>query len=204
MAEVAYALPDDSDSMGTSFRADTRLAGLATEALTSGYLRTRARSNVDDISPSWHVRSIMPSDQYLQFLASGELDTFMEPIIHRIRLLCDLASKEDDQKALRPESLVGFFRFMYIHRNRVADCPPQLILTTEGYLRAEWRRSRDCRVAVRFVDMRTVSFVTFLPDKHVRSRINRIGGNSSTQGFFENTGITTLPSASPRSSRHSD
>lgn len=141
---------------------------------------------------SWHETSIIPTDQYLQFLAVGETEQFLKPVVDRVRLLCEMASAEEDQRALRPGSLVGLFRFMYAHKLRIVDTP-QLVLTTDGYLRAEWRRSRDCRVAVRFVDENTVSFVTFLPDRYVPTHINRVGGDSSVNGFFENTGIAALP-----------
>ena len=119
---------------------------------------------------------------------------FLEPVVDRVRLLCEVASAEEGQRALRPGSLVGLFRFMYAHKHRIVDTP-QLVLTTDGYLRGEWRRSRDCRVAVRFVDENAVSFVTFLPDRYVPTHINRVGGNSSINGFFEKTGIAALARA---------
>ena len=143
---------------------------------------------------SWHETSIIPSDQYLQFLALGKTEDFLEPVIDRVRLLCEMARVEEDQRALRSGSLVGLFRFMYAHRHHIVDTP-QVVLTTDGYLRAEWRRSRDCRVSVRFLDENTVSFVTFLPDRYMPTHINRVGGDSSIKGFFENTGVAALPRA---------
>lgn len=141
---------------------------------------------------SWSQTPNFTSDQYLQFLMAGQDVEFLTPLIARIRLLMDMAAEDEDQRALRTDSLVGFFRFLYVHKDRINE-PPQLVLTMAGYLRAEWRRSRDCRVAVRFVDRNTISFVTFLPDRHVPAQINRVGGDSSISGFFENTGIAALP-----------
>lgn len=152
---------------------------------------------------SWHETSIIPSDQYLQFLAVGDTEDFLEPVVDRVQSLREMAREEEDQRALRPGSLLGLFRFLYAHRRRIVDTP-QLVLTTDGYLRAEWRRSRDCRVAVRFVDGNTVSFVTFLPDRYVPTHINRVGGDSSIDGFFENTGIADLPQAKEGTSETRD
>ena len=143
---------------------------------------------------SWTESPAMHSDQYLQFLAAAGMDEFLRPMVSRIKALSAAANEEEDQNGLKPESLAGLFRFLYVHKDRIEDAP-QLVLTTEGHLRAEWRRSRDCRVAVRFIDRYSVSFVTFLPDRYVPTRVNRVGGDSSIVGFFENAGVRSLPSA---------
>lgn len=130
----------------------------------------------------------MSADEFLVFLSMVDSTAFLEPLIGRIEELTELARLEEDQNALSPFSLRGLFRFLYSHRSRIHS-RPQLILTTEGLLRAIWRRSRDHRVAIRFLDAARVSFVAFLPD-HVRpTQINRIGGESSIEGFFRCVGL---------------
>ena len=133
----------------------------------------------------------MSSDQHLVFLSLGDVPPFLQPIVTRIKDLARLARDEEDQQALKPRSLRGLFRFLYVHQSRIR-VRPQLILTSEGLLRGIWRRSRDYRVAVRFLDDSTVSFVTFLPDRVRPTRINRVGGESSIDGFFASVGIEEL------------
>ena len=133
----------------------------------------------------------MSVEDQLVFLSMAELDDFLRPLVGRVKELVGLAGAEEDQQALNPLSLRGFFRFLYLHRSRIVS-RPQLILTTEGLLRAIWRRSRDHRIGIRFLDDRMVSFVTFLPDGARPTQINRVGGESSIEGFFRCVSIDSL------------
>ena len=130
----------------------------------------------------------MSADVFLLFLSMVDAAEFLRPLINRIKKLAELARSEQDQNALSPSSLRGLFRFLYSHRSRIHS-RPQLILTTEGLLRAIWRRSRDHRIAIRFLDAARVSFVAFLPDEARPTQINRIGGESSIDGFFRCVGL---------------
>ena len=150
---------------------------------------------------SWEIQELdessevladeMSADQYLIFLSFGNASGFLPPLIERIEELAELVSMEKDQHALRPLSLRGFLRFLNLHRSRIQS-KPQLILTADGFLRAIWRRTRDHRVAVRFLDHSRVSFVTFRPDHARPTQINRVGGESSVEGFFECAGLERL------------
>ena len=133
----------------------------------------------------------MSVEDHLVFLSMADLAGFLSPLIGRVKELVELAVAEEDQMALNPLSLRGFLRFLCLHRSRVVS-RPQLILTTEGFLRAIWRRSRDHRIGVRFVDDKVVSFVTFLPDSARPTQINRVGGESSIEGFFRCVSIDAL------------
>lgn len=133
----------------------------------------------------------MSVEDHLTFLSMAELANFLLPLIRRVEELVELAGAEEDQQALNPLSMRGFFRFLYMHRSRVVS-RPELILTTEGLLRAIWRRSRDHRIGIRFLDDRMVSFVTFLPDSARPTQINRVGGESSIEGFFRCVSIESL------------
>ena len=130
------------------------------------------------------------TDQRLLFLSACEVDDFLDPLISRIGMLAQLAAEEEDQEAIRSDSFAGFLRFLYVHRPRIWR-RPQLVLTPEGHLRAEWRETRDHRLAVRFLDENRVTFVSFAPDPHDPTQINRVGGSSSVYGFFE-----TIPNES--------
>lgn len=130
----------------------------------------------------------MQSNEYLFFLSSTVQDGFVESLNRRIQELALLALEEDDQCALSQESLIGFWRFFYLHRSKI-DSRPQLVLTMEGDLRAIWEKNNNHRIAVRFIDNASVSYVTFFPDQFRPTQICRKGGNSSVEGFFENTGI---------------
>lgn len=133
----------------------------------------------------------MSVEDHLTFLSMAELANFLLPLIRRVEELVELAGAEEGQQALNPLSLRGFFRFLYMHRSRVVS-RPELILTTEGLLRAIWRRSRDHRIGIRFLDDKVVSFVTFLPDSARPTQINRVGGQSSIGGFFRCVSIDSL------------
>lgn len=134
----------------------------------------------------------MQSNEYLFFLSNTAQDSFLEPLSQRVKKLALLALGEDDQCALSQESLIGFWRFFYLHRSKI-NSRPQLVLTTEGDLRAIWEKDRNHRIAVRFIDDASVSYVTFFPDQFRPTQICRKGGNSSIEGFFENTGIARIP-----------
>lgn len=131
----------------------------------------------------------MQSNEYLFFLSNTIQDSFVESLLsRRIQELALLALEEDDQCALSQESLIGFWRFFYLHRSNI-DSRPQLVLTMEGDLRAIWEKDRNHRIAVRFINDASVSYVTFFPDQFRPTQICRKGGNSSIEGFFENAGI---------------
>lgn len=154
-----------------------------------------------DITPSTRTKSTdaalpdLLADQRLFFLSAGQNDDFLNPMISRIRTLARLAAEEDDQEAIRSGSLTGFLRFIYVHRPRISS-RPQLVLTPEGHLRAEWRKTRDYRIAVRFLDQSRVTFVSFAPDPRDPTVINRVGGSSTVHGFFE-----TIPNVSNATAR---
>ena len=113
----------------------------------------------------------MSGKHYLERLREINTDKYFEPIYDRIEELLNLAYEEVDQCELPLES------------------HPDLVLTPEGHLRVEWRKSKDIRIAIRFLDHKRLTFVTFLPDKLQQTQINRMGGDSSILGFFKTTGI---------------
>ena len=193
-----FGMTASSESMNAIPRADTFAGLLGDESTYIGNFPTAPlepkylKASMSGSRPNYTIVDTfddeMSSDQYLVFLSLGEVEEFLRPLIQRIEELARLAREEEDQQALRARSLRGFFKFLYLHRPRI-ESRPQLTLTTEGYLRAIWRKSRDHRIAVRFADDTRVSFVTFLPDRARPTQINRVGGNSSVDSFFENTGI---------------
>lgn len=133
----------------------------------------------------------MQSNEYLFLLSNTVQDGFVKLLNGRVQELALLALEEEDQCALSQESLIGFWRFFYLHRSKI-DSRPQLVLTMEGDLRAIWEKDHNHRIAVRFIDDASVSYVTFFPDRFRPTQICRKGGNSSIEGFFENTGIARI------------
>lgn len=138
--------------------------------------------------PSGLSHGQMQSNEYLFLLSNTDQDSSVELLSGRVQELALLALEEDDQCALSQDSLIGFWRFFYLHRSKI-DSRPQLVLTTEGNLRAIWEKDHNHRIAVRFIDDVSVSYVTFFPDQFRPTQICRKGGSSSIEGFFENTGI---------------
>ena len=141
--------------------------------------------------PSEFLHGQMQSSEYLFLLSNTVQDSFLEPLSARVQELALLALEEDGQCALSQESLIGFWRFFFLHRSKIAS-RPQLVLTMEGNLKAIWEKDHNHRIAVRFMDDASVSYVTFFPDQFRPTQICRKGGNSSIEGFFENTGITRI------------
>lgn len=125
----------------------------------------------------------------LPLLSTGQIDEFLNPLISRIGTLAQLAAEDEDQEAIRPESIAGFLHFLHVHRTHVRR-RPQLVLTPAGHLRAEWRETGDYRIAVTFLHPDEVTFVSFAPDARHHASINRVGGSSSVGRFFE-----TIPNA---------
>ncbi len=153
-----------------------RSSRVATRTVTASVSQGSASTGAD--------LSDLLTDQRLLFLSACEVDDFLDPLISRVGMLAQLAAEEEDQEAVRSDSFAGFLRFLYAHRPRIWR-RPQLVLTPEGHLRAEWRETRDHRIAVRFLDENRVTFVFFAPDPHDPTQISRVGGSSSVYSFFE-------------------
>jgi len=213
MSDVLYDVPTDAYDYNRTYVDSSQGALLAKQALWSELRERRSDvgfSTAGDSLSSKEYRDteygnvfeglekssgasseLMSAQVHLVFLSMAEVTAFVRPLIERVEELVELANEEGDQQALSPLSLRGFLRFLYLHRARVAT-RPQLILTTEGLLRAIWRRSRDHRIGVRFLDDKIVSFVTFLPDAVRPTQINRVGGECSIESFFQCVSVDGL------------
>lgn len=150
---------------------------------------------VDHLPAVWvmsklHVTSVTDG-QIAVARPVGDVDGFLDPLIQRIVDLIWLAAEDDEQEALRAESLEGFFRFLGIHREHI-ESRPQLVLTPDGYLRAVWRKGKAHRIALRFIDDKRVAFVTFLPDSFRPTQTNHIGGESSIEAVLDTIGQQTF------------
>lgn len=121
----------------------------------------------------------------------GDVGEFLRPLIERTIDLIGFANEDDGQQSPRPKSLAGFFKLLYIHRDRI-ETPPQLVLTLDGHLRAVWRRSKEHRIAVRFIDDKNVAFMAFLPDRFRPTRTVHIGGESSVEAVFDTIGLKKI------------
>ena len=193
-------IPDSNEfsSRGSVFKRQSEPLG-ARSASISSYQKMRRINELSegydqqlsvDVSNTL-MHDEMHSNEYLFFLSNAVQDSFLEPLRRRVEELALLALSEEGQSALSQASLVGFWRFFYLHRSKL-HWRPQLVLTMEGELRAIWEKDKNHRIAVRFIDGISVSYVTFFPDQFRPTQICRKGGNSSIEGFFENTGISRI------------
>lgn len=121
----------------------------------------------------------------------GDVDDFSLPLIQRIAELIGLAAEDDEQEALRPQSLEGFFKFLSIHREHI-ESRPELVLTLEGCLRAVWRKGKGHRIALRFIDDKRIFFVTSLPDSSRPTQTNYVSGESSIDAILGTVGQKTF------------
>lgn len=141
---------------------------------------------------SFVSRRAFTAIEYLALLRNTYLEEFVKKIIDRVEVLSEIAADEgDDQQGLTQESLSGLMKFLYVHRGRI-DTQPSIILTINGHLRAEWRNHADHRIAIEFVNDKSVMFVTFLPDRMHPTRTNRVSGAAGIETFFETTGVSHL------------
>ena len=150
---------------------------------------------VDNFPAVWSMSEthllFVSNDQYTVARPVGDVGEFRRPLVERIIELIGFAKEDDEQQAPRQRSLEGFVKLLYVHQDRIKT-RPQLVLTLDGHLRAVWRRSKDHRIAMRFIDDKNVAFVTFLPDSFRPSRTNHIGGESSIEAVFETIGLKEI------------
>ena len=97
--------------------------------------------------------------------------------------LSKVALEEEEQEPLSNDSYLGLVNFL----NRIYDLSliPVLVLTYEGNIVAEWRRSPDEKLVLQFLDSFNLKFVFFYPDSYDPTKILRISGNGSALSFFE-------------------
>ena len=118
-----------------------------------------------------------------------EMDAFRIPdgIRTRIAELSKIALEEaeEGQLPLSDDSRREFFDFLRDLATRGLSMTPGLVLTYEGNIRAEWRRSPDERLALEFLGRDRLGFVFFRPDPGSQGKVLRTSGEESASRFSD-------------------
>jgi len=87
-----------------------------------------------------------------------------------------------DQQPMSSRSLQDFLTLI---RSVPGITHPQIVLTYEGNIRAEWTKSHTKHFAVEFLGDNRTKFVIFAPDTNNPYRINRVSGFSTLASLLE-------------------
>ena len=111
---------------------------------------------------------------------------YRDRLIRRLRLLLADATEDDYGETLSPESLQGLLSFL---RQNTAARYPDIMLTPEGFFRAEWHESDSSHLAITFLPGDDVRYVVFSrPPRarpHTMARIDRQSGITSADRVME-------------------
>ena len=112
-----------------------------------------------------------------------EIEDGIRPRIEELR---EAALKEESlgQMPLSNDSCRGLARFLNKIVHMGMYLVPELDLTYEGTIRAEWESSDDEFLILEFVDFSRLKFVFFYPDSH-SSKTFRISGDGSVSDFLD-------------------
>ncbi|MCI0558234.1 MAG: hypothetical protein MN733_07040 [Nitrososphaera sp.] len=87
-----------------------------------------------------------------------------------------------DQAPISPQSLQDFIEFFQFIPSLVY---PNVVLTREGNIRAEWSRARNQYFAGEFMGDGNVRFVVFAPDPKHPEKTTRVSGLTSADSLME-------------------
>ena len=107
----------------------------------------------------------------------------LKKIRPRVEYLYEVALEEEGQEPLSSDSYLGLVSFL--NGIPTLSLIPVLVLTYEGNIVAEWRRSPDEKLVLQFLDSFNLKFVFFYTDSYDPTKILRISGNGSALSFFE-------------------
>ena len=96
-----------------------------------------------------------------------------------------LEEAEEGQLPLSDDSRGGLFGFLGDLAARGLNMTPSLVLTYEGNIRAEWRRSPDERLALEFLGRDRLGFVFFRPDPGSQGKVLRTSGEEAASRFSD-------------------
>ena len=93
------------------------------------------------------------------------------------------ASREEypDQEPISPQSLQDFVNFLQESDNLAC---PEVVLTPNGNIRSQWKKSRNQHFAVEYLGNRNVRFVVFAPDQNYPDKITRVSGQTSLDSLM--------------------
>ncbi len=106
-----------------------------------------------------------------------------ERIANRLEYLLEVSREESPEQApLAADSLTSFLGFL-VENPGLAY--PNIVLTFDGNVRAEWTEGTNKHVAIEFCGDDTVRFVIFAPDPRHPYRTSRISGTATTDSVIE-------------------
>lgn len=127
--------------------------------------RSSSTSSVDVISRQTKAKSLLTS------LPPGKNKDFFESLCDRIDSLEEMAYEEwPEQKALNFLSCIAFFEF--IKKERPTK-KPSLVLTYDGFLKAEWFKSQNYRVTIVFSGGDSAKVYWVYPKQRSMAGVNR-------------------------------
>jgi len=129
-----------------------------------------------------HKKTASVPELITQIQTSPDL-SFANKLAARLDSLYE-ASKEEfpEQKPLSPFSMQDFIVFL----NSLGNVKyPDVVLTYEGNIRAEWKAARNKHFAVEFNGNNDVRFVVFSPDPTEPHKTNRVSGMVTIGSIYE-------------------
>jgi hypothetical protein len=107
---------------------------------------------------------------------------FAERIATRLDYLLEVSREEQPEQAPpSAESLNGFLAFL---AKNPGLAYPNLVLTPNGNVRAEWTRSHNEHFAIEFFEDENVRFVIFAPDPNQTYKTSRVSGTATTESVM--------------------
>jgi len=101
----------------------------------------------------------------------------------RLRYLLEVSREEDPEQApLDIVSLKGFLAFL---ANAPRLAYPDVVLTADGEIWAEWRQDRNHHFAILFLNDEDVRFVVFAPNPKRPYKTTRVSGTSTVDSVLD-------------------
>lgn len=108
---------------------------------------------------------------------------FAKRLAKRLEFLVEVSQEEYPHQApITPQSLQDFVRYLQSVPNLVY---PDVVLTLNGNIRAQWREAKTRHFAVEFLGEDDVRFVVFAPDPKHPGKTTRVSGLSSVDSLME-------------------
>jgi hypothetical protein len=108
---------------------------------------------------------------------------FGDRLAARLEELVEISEEEfPEQEPMSPRSLQDFLTFI---RSELGITYPEVVVTYEGNVRAEWTKARNRHFSVEFLGGNDVRFVVFAPDPKTPYKTNRASGLSTLDSLLE-------------------
>lgn len=133
--------------------------------------------------------STIPSlQQYLQLLFESNLQ-YARQLFNRVLYLKSPpeSHKDEEWPDVIYDSIQSFVSFFIDSNFPIPNKEPDLFLTQEGILRAEWCYDKDKFLALEFLSQNRYKYILFSPSKDISNEIDRASGYCSKTRLKELT-----------------